>query len=203
MKDIKNYEGLYEISEDGIIKAKARYNVDKNGKRKFYPAKVLKHDVSERNTTNYHRVTLSKNGKTKRMSVHRMVAEAFIENIDNKPLINHIDNDGSNNTVSNLEWCTHSENMIHAQKQGRLFESQSKGGAIAGTIMKQRSLDMMEATIGKTFHNWKVIRHDKSKKTMYVFAECQLCKREYSVYLSTIRTGISKNCRSCGLKKKI
>ena len=57
-------------------------------------------------------------GKTKAFFIHRAVAELFIENTENKPCVNHIDGDKTNNDVSNLEWCTHAENMAHAKREG-------------------------------------------------------------------------------------
>ncbi len=64
----------------------------------------------------YKRVTLSHRGKTTRFLVHRLVAMLFIPNTENKPCVNHIDGNPSNNDVSNLEWCTYSENERHSYK---------------------------------------------------------------------------------------
>ena len=67
----------------------------------------------------YFNVGLSCGCLRKKAKVHRLVATAFIENPKNYPHVNHIDNNGKNNHVSNLEWCTHKQNMEHMQKQGR------------------------------------------------------------------------------------
>lgn len=61
---------------------------------------------------------LSKDGKVKNESIHRLVAQAFIPNPDSKPQVNHIDCNTLNNNVSNLEWCTAKENTVHAWKNG-------------------------------------------------------------------------------------
>jgi hypothetical protein len=58
-----------------------------------------------------------KNRKKKNMYIHRLVAEAFIDNPENKKFVNHIDYDKANNNIDNLEWVTHSENVIHANKR--------------------------------------------------------------------------------------
>ncbi len=77
-----------------------------NGKRFF--------EIRSRvNNAGYARVGLRINGKTKELLVHRLVAECFIDNPLEKPLVNHIDLNKMNNTVDNLEWCTHVENVNH------------------------------------------------------------------------------------------
>lgn len=76
----------------------------------------LKSDLTNKG---YLRVSLSIDGIVTRLSVHRMVAETYIDNPLNKPFINHIDNNPLNNQVTNLEWCDQSENMLHCHKQGR------------------------------------------------------------------------------------
>lgn len=98
VKDVVGYEGVYTIDENGNV-----YSC----KRKKY----LSQRVSPRG---YFRVNLSKNGIQHEMFIHRMVAEAFIQNPDNKKEVNHIDGNKKNNHISNLEWATHDENMEHA-----------------------------------------------------------------------------------------
>jgi hypothetical protein len=93
---IKNYEGLYEISEDGKI-----YNV----KRKKYLTNVL----SDR----YMIVLLYKNNKRKRYYIHRLVADAFCKKEEGKVYVNHKDLDRCNNNSYNLEWVTARENRLH------------------------------------------------------------------------------------------
>lgn len=66
----------------------------------------------------YAKVCLTINGKQKTERVHRVVAICYIENSEGKPFINHINGIKTDNDVSNLEWCTSSENMIHADKNG-------------------------------------------------------------------------------------
>lgn len=71
-----------------------------------------------RERTGYSHVTLCNGGKHHQTSIHRLVAQEFIPNPDDKPMVNHIDGDKANNRVDNLEWCTPSENMQHAYRTG-------------------------------------------------------------------------------------
>lgn len=78
------------------------------------------------NTNGYHYVVLSKEGKAKNFLVHRLVAQAFIPNIENKPQVNHIDENKKNNHLSNLEWATVKENANHGTRNERLSKAISK-----------------------------------------------------------------------------
>lgn len=103
-KSVNGFEGLYMVSNLGRIKSLPRNGTRKNGS-------ILKPAIRG----NYLFVRLTGNRLDKKCSVHRLVAEAFIPNPSNKPLVNHKDGNKLNNNANNLEWCTQSENMIHAR----------------------------------------------------------------------------------------
>lgn len=113
-ENIKGYEGIYQVSNLGNIKSVNHY-VMNNGIKQLRKGNVLKKNI---NVWGYEGVVLYKNGIGKRHTVHRLVANAFINNPDNKKEINHIDGNKLNNCVSNLEWCTRSENMKHSYRTG-------------------------------------------------------------------------------------
>lgn len=111
-KDIKNYEGYYQVSNKGRVKSLHHYA--SNGyKDILYKGKVLK---PGNNGRGYLFVNLCKNNKTKQFYIHKLVAEAFIQNKENKATVNHIDGIKSNNNVENLEWNTYSENNTHMHR---------------------------------------------------------------------------------------
>lgn len=97
------------------IKSHPDYAVSDCGEVYGKTNKLLKHDITH---DGYHRVTLYKNNKPKHYPIHRLVAEAFIPNPEDKPTINHIDGNKANNSISNLEWSTRSENSQHAFDNG-------------------------------------------------------------------------------------
>lgn len=101
-KDINGYEGLYQVSNLGRVKS-----------FKGKSERILKPGL---NAKGYLGVNLYKNSKPKNIRVHRLVARAFIPNQENKPEVNHIDEDKTNNTVSNLEWTTGKENNNHGTR---------------------------------------------------------------------------------------
>ena len=115
-KSIKGYEGLYEVSNTGRVKSCERVCIYKDGRKRLYFGQILKlHKRKE----GYLQVGLRDESKLlKQYLVHRLVAEAFLENPLNKPEVNHIDCNKQNNNVNNLEWCTPKENSIHASKNG-------------------------------------------------------------------------------------
>ena len=119
-KDIKNYEGLYQVSNLGRVKSVERKVERKRNDKIFYlsiPEKILKENYTKstkRHPIKRATVELWKGNTRKRYFIHRLVAENFIENPLNKPQVNHIDGNPLNNKVSNLEWNTGSENNKHA-----------------------------------------------------------------------------------------
>lgn len=109
-RDVKGYEGLYLISSLGRLKRKTTGKILKE--RKFYDGYIV--------------YALCKHGKVRQVGAHRLVAEAFIENHNEKPCVNHIDSNRSNNAIENLEWVTHQENSIHGVRHGNAFRNSKK-----------------------------------------------------------------------------
>lgn len=118
-KDINGYEGLYQVSNLGRVKRLRKQVNYRHGKR-FINEKIMK---IKNNGNGYMLVSLTKQKIPKNKYVHRLVAESFIPNLNNKKYINHLDGIKSNNTLENLEWCTQSDNNIHAYKMGLRFPS--------------------------------------------------------------------------------
>lgn len=105
-KKICGYEELYEVGNMGTVRSIERRVETLNGTR-VYKSKILSPGVQK---TGYLYVTLSKEGKRKTFRVHRLVAMAFIPNPDNLSDVDHIDENKSNNSVSNLRWQSHFDN---------------------------------------------------------------------------------------------
>lgn len=124
-KDIKNYEGLYQVSNLGRVRS--LNHIRKNGKSEnniyINKGRILKAAIQN---VGYMFVVLSKNGKTKGYRVHRLVAEAFISNPNNYKCVNHKDENKQNNCVNNLEWCTHKYNNSYGTKPMRIAKGNSK-----------------------------------------------------------------------------
>ena len=114
-KDIKNYEGYYQISNYGNVRSLDR--IDELG-RLIKGREKVKQKQHYNKDNCYLNIILYKNGQKQRFYIHRLVAEAFIPNPDNKPQVNHISGIKTKNIVSNLEWCTRSENIKHSFKLG-------------------------------------------------------------------------------------
>lgn len=109
-KDVKDYEGLYEVSSYGNIRS---LNYRKTGKKKILKTQINKHG--------YEMVDLSKNGVRKTFQVHRLVAETFIPNPDGFNTVDHIDSNKTNNHLNNLQWMSNSDNVKKAWNDGLCF----------------------------------------------------------------------------------
>lgn len=109
---VKNYEGLYEVSNTGKIKT---LNYNRTGKER-----LLK---QQSNYKGYKIIMLRKDNKVKKFKVHRLVAEAFIPNPENKPCVDHINTIRDDNRVENLRWVTHKENQNNELTKEKMSES--------------------------------------------------------------------------------
>ena len=134
-KDVKGYEGLYQVSNTGKVRSLHYRKTDKVCELKPYLMK-----------TGYCRVHLHKpNGEIEDFLIHRLVAEAFIPNPDNLPQVNHKDECKTNNCVENLEWCDNFYNSNYGTHNERVGKAHSK------TVF-QITLD------GKFVKEWKSTR---------------------------------------------
>ena len=112
-KDIKGYEGLYQVSNTGKIKRLARKDKDKLGRRVTLKEKILAQRLDR---YGYLRITLWRHKRMTTIKSHVLVAKAFIPNLETKETVNHKDLNKENNHVENLEWYTHVEQMNHRHK---------------------------------------------------------------------------------------
>ena len=131
-KPVKGFETLYQVSSLGRV----------SNYRKILAAQTM--------PKGYITIVFKVNQIANNRLVHRLVAEAFIENPEGKPEVNHIDGDKSNNSVSNLEWCTSSENKRHALDTGLKVYNVPTKGIKLGTNSKYRNV-----TYDKARQKWK------------------------------------------------
>jgi hypothetical protein len=146
-KDVVGYEGLYKINKDSDI----------------YSIKSEKIIIPQKNE--YVTIKLYKNGKGTRRSVHRLVAEAYKKNPNNKPLVNHKDGNKHNNNASNLEWSTHKENAKHAYDLGLIIRNDQikKGAKIVKQLETNGRMVRMFASIHEASRMTGFDRSDISK----------------------------------------
>lgn len=107
-KDIKEYEGLYQVSNWGKVKS-----IDRVINNHFYKSKIIKPCD---NGIGYCQIKLCKNGKYKRFYLHRLVAQAFLENYNPTLEVNHINHNKKDNNINNLELVSHLDNMRKAEE---------------------------------------------------------------------------------------
>jgi hypothetical protein len=113
--DVDGFEGYYKISNTGDVMSLDRVVYYADGRVGNYKGKKLSPTVCR---YGYPRVVLQMGDQKLQTSVHRLVAKAFLENKDCLTHVNHINEDREDNRSSNLEWCTHRENLIHSMKYG-------------------------------------------------------------------------------------
>lgn len=120
-RPIDGYEGLYEVSNTGLIRSLDRFV----GNRNRIKGKILSIKIEK---TGYCSVALFKYGKMKRYLVHRLVAKTFIPNTEGLPQVNHRDENKRNNRVDNLEWCDSKYNINYGSRTQRSINTKVKNG---------------------------------------------------------------------------
>ena len=119
-KDIEGYEGIYQISNYGNVKSLERDIIDKSGKKRHNKERILKHNIDKYGYVYY---WLYNNGYKKCIKGHKLVAKYFLPNPYNLPIINHKDENKSNNNVDNLEWCTYEYNLNYGTRSKKYIKS--------------------------------------------------------------------------------
>lgn len=162
-RDIPGYEGKYQVSNMGNVRALYYKKAQKLNPRILIP-RVGK--------CGYLYVVLSKEGKVKTFKNHRLVAQAFIPNNENKPQVNHKDGDKNNNCVYNLEWVTALENNLHAIN-----------------------------VLGKNFARWhKFDKNEKSKKVAQYYMDEEGYRYKIAVYANAQAAAIINNLHVSRIK---
>ena len=166
-RDIEGYEGLYQISNLGNVKS---LNYNKTGKEK-----ILKNG---KDRGGYLQVNLWKNGNGKNYLIHRLVAEAFLPNSDNKPEIDHINTNKTDNRICNLRWCTHKENSNNSltiDKMSKNAHFKNKFG-----IEHPNSKPIIQFTLdGKLVRKWDSAMDAHRELGINRNCICQCCKGKY------------------------
>ena len=135
-KPVKGYEGLYEVSNDGQVRSLDTYIDCGFGAKRLHKGRIKPQRANNRG---YLIVALWHNSKQFNTTVHRLVAEAFVPNVNNKPQVNHIDGDITNNSADNLEWVTDNENKAHSSI------------AVGGTQRPKKAVVVTKKTTGEAF----------------------------------------------------
>ena len=182
-KDIEGYEGFYKISNFGRVKSLKR----KDTKGRTVRERILKPCIVD----GYYSVTLYKDIR-KIFKIHRLIAMAFIPNIENKPFINHIDGNKKNNSIDNLEWVTNQENIKHAFKIGLIKGRKGKFNPMYGKKFNQEHRDK----IGKSRDYKKAGDHILAKKVRCITTnEVFDCIKSASETYKVDKSSISKCCK--------
>lgn len=181
-KDVVGYEGLYQVSNLGRVKSLDRNVIGKDGRNTFFHGKIIKPYLHKTGCLVLNLRNTKIDNKHHLTKVHRIVAQAFIPNPQNLPLINHKDENRTNNNVNNLEWCNHQYNVLYGDGRKKRKETILKryNGWHHRTPVEQYTLD------GKFVARYDYLK-DVVEKYNYSSWLIKLCligkKKSYNGYL--------------------
>ena len=171
-KPVKGYEGSYEVSNLGNVRSLSRV-VHRTTSDRFVRGQTMSKQLMP---NGYESVTLRKNGRQRRLYVHRLVAEAFLPNEQSLREVNHRDENKSNNTLENLEWCSHSYNMKYAGGSIRRIKNRRKPVVVIDSGRPVRFESIARAanwlgvgitTVSRCCHHVKGTKRVRGKLTMF------------------------------------
>lgn len=183
-KPVKDFEGLYDISECGQVRSNLRYVPTSRGNG-VRPVKEKLLAQSLDGAKQYLQVSLWKNNKVKTLYVHRLVATAFHINEDSLNEVNHIDGNKLNNNAYNLEWCTSSENKIHARKLGLYPDHGLQGTQLSKAIGQKFSKTSKYHNVGRDNHRNKWVASIKHEGKTYKSKRFD-CELEAALYVDSL-----------------
>ena len=159
-KDIQGYEGLYQVSNLGNVKS---LNYNRTGEERII--------TPVKSGRGYLCVSLYKNGIHKKFLIHRLIAQVFIENPENLPQVNHIDENKRNNRVENLEWCTNKYNVCYGTRNERMLKTRKLRNC------KKTERQVLQFTKdGKFVNEFPSIHEAKRCTGIYQSRICYCCK---------------------------
>lgn len=227
-KDIKGYEGLYQISNYGRVKSLDHYITNINGAKQLIKERIMKNG----NTGNYQYVVLRKDNKSHNYYIHRLVAETFLNNPNNYTDVNHIDENKNNNRVDNLEWCNHKYNMNYGtikEKIAKTLGIPIIQYSLTGDKIKEwgsaaaaaKALGISRSNISKSCRNkdsyctaggcfWRYItddfimpKHKNKRRVKQLDKEDNIINIYNSITEASINTNISKSDIGLCCRKKL
>ena len=157
-----------------IIPNFENYSVTMSGRVINNTTKKCKKPSDNHSGKGYLYVDLYNNGKRKRFYIHRLVAELYIQNPENKPYVNHKDGNPRNNCVENLEWCTPLENVEHASGVLGVMKAYKKANC-----KRQKSVQQIDCKTKKVVAVYSSMREAERKTGINSSYICQICKGKF------------------------